>query len=259
MSSSDPVIKAKEYAANKFASALDDILRQSDESVAEVLAQFAARGLVASGAMAKAVGDNYAKLLKDLIRVRVDALIDGFELYGVSIADDLMNFIVKDATDFRAQYGPILVKTMSSRAPHVAAMATHIVQQVVVPIAAIRCQIEERRARPKMAPQQPPNVTNVYHLSGPNARVNVQSTDQSVNQVFATSEQVFQKLRETIQSGIPGEQQAEVLARLEAMKNAENTPSFAARYSEFIAEAANHMTLISPFIPALTELLRKIL
>jgi hypothetical protein len=137
-------------------------------------------------------------------------------------------------------------------------MATHIVERVAVPVAAIRCQIEERRARPKLAPQQP-HVTNVYHVSGPNARLNVQSTDQSVNQVVTTSEQVFQTLRESIQSGIPSERQAEVLARLDALEKARNTPSFGVRYTEFIAAAANHMTVIAPFIPALTELLHKIL
>jgi hypothetical protein len=113
-----------------------------------------------------------------------------------------------------------------------------------------------KAANTSVPPQ--PLVTNVYHLSGPNARVNVQSTDQSVNQVV-TSEQLFETLRETIQSGIPKQQQPEILARLDALERAQNDKSFGVRYTEFITAAANHMTILAPFIPALSELLHKVL
>jgi hypothetical protein len=39
------------------------------------------------------------------------------------------------------------------------------------------------------------------------------------------------------------------------MEKAHKTPDFVTRYSNFIALAAKHMTIISPFIPALTALL----
>ena len=40
-------------------------------------------------------------------------------------------------------------------------------------------------------------------------------------------------------------------------REARGKPSFGKRYSDFIASAANHMTLVAPFIPALKEILSR--
>jgi len=71
--------------------------------------------------------------------------------------------------------------------------------------------------------------------------------------------QVFQEIRRQIEEGIRIEERTEILSRLDALEQAQGTPSFVTRYTEFIAAAANHMTLIAPFIPALTQLLHNIL
>ena len=89
--------------------------------------------------------------------------------------------------------------------------------------------------------------------------MNVQSVDNSINVVEITNDQVVQRIRETIQANVPFEQRPGILERLEVLEKAQSTPSFARRYTEFIAAAANHMTLLAPFIPALTELLYKCL
>jgi hypothetical protein len=39
------------------------------------------------------------------------------------------------------------------------------------------------------------------------------------------------------------------------MKEAAGKPSFKDRYKEFMAQAANHMTILTPFLPMLTNLL----
>jgi hypothetical protein len=258
VSSSDPVTEAKEYARNKYASACDEITRQSQQSLVATQGQLAARGLANSGPMAQAVGENHADLVKKLIQARVDALIDGFELYGIPITEELTNFIIREATQVRENAVVGARKMAGSGMMNRGVIVSNIVDRVNVPVPAIRCQIEERRVKPKMTPQTP-NVTNVYHVSGDNSRVNVQSTDQSVNVVITSSEQLFQKIRESIQSGVPGEQRTEILARLEALEKAQNSASFGVCYKEFIAAAANHMTLLGPFIPALSELLHKML
>jgi len=46
-----------------------------------------------------------------------------------------------------------------------------------------------------------------------------------------------------------------LLAGLEAMEKAHKTPEFLTRYADFIRLAADHMTIVAPFIPALTALL----
>ncbi len=208
--------------------------------------------------MEQAVGNNRADMLNKLIQARVDALIDGFELYGVPITNELMNFIIREATEVKTQFIANAMKAPPTGGMGQGPIVNRIVQQVPVPIASIRCQIEERRVKPKMTPQ-PPSITNVYHLTGHNSRVNVQSTDQSVNVVITNSEQLFQKIRESIQSSVPVEQQQDILERLQALEQAQDSTIFGVRYTEFIAVAANQMTIIAPFIPALSELLRKIL
>jgi hypothetical protein len=49
------------------------------------------------------------------------------------------------------------------------------------------------------------------------------------------------------------------LEKLKALEKDQNSPSFSKRYTEFMAVAANHIQVICPFIPALTEMLHKIL
>jgi hypothetical protein len=99
----------------------------------------------------------------------------------------------------------------------------------------------------------------VYHIEGDNSRVSVNSIDNSVNVVVKSSEQIFANLRQTLQSGVPeGAERTDILARLTALEQAQGSKSFVQHYTEFIAAAANHMQLVGPFIPALTEILQKV-
>jgi hypothetical protein len=56
-----------------------------------------------------------------------------------------------------------------------------------------------------------------------------------------------------------GDEKQDILERLATLEKSINSPSFRQQYTEFISAAANHMTLIAPFIPALTEILHKVL
>lgn len=67
-------------------------------------------------------------------------------------------------------------------------------------------------------------------------------------------------LRQEIESKVTGgDERQDILEKLTALEKSENSPSYKQRYTDFIAAAANHMTLIAPFVPALTELLHKVL
>jgi hypothetical protein len=111
----------------------------------------------------------------------------------------------------------------------------------------------------KNSPESP-KTTNIYHVYGHNPHWNINSSDHSVNTVTLTSEQIFARLKEKIAADIPGtEERAALVGKLEELEQAQNTPSFGHKYAEFIAIAANHMGLIAPFIPALTEMLQKVL
>ncbi|WP_224762187.1 AbiTii domain-containing protein [Brevundimonas aurantiaca] len=85
-------------------------------------------------------------------------------------------------------------------------------------------------------------------VSGDNARANLGSTDNSTNVIGDTLTQ----LGEAITSRVENAQEREtLLAAVQEMKDAKGKASFAAGYQKLIAAAANHMTVIAPFIPAL--------
>ena len=123
----------------------------------------------------------------------------------------------------------------------------------MVPAADHARQEDHRTEREKSATQ----ITNVYNLHGTHSRVNIRSSDQSLNISNVTSEQLFLNLREHIEENVPDvADREELLERLNALQNATDKKSILERYQDFIASAANHMTLIAPFIPALTQLLK---
>ncbi|MCA1586233.1 MAG: hypothetical protein LC791_16160 [Acidobacteria bacterium] len=91
----------------------------------------------------------------------------------------------------------------------------------------------------------------VYNITGSNPRVNVNSTDHSTNVVNVSADDLFDKLRRALGAGVADESKRnELLERAMALHDAVHQSSYVARYQEFIASAADHMTLLSPFIPA---------
>ena len=95
-----------------------------------------------------------------------------------------------------------------------------------------------------------PNV----QVSGPNARVNINSTDRSTN--VAVGGNVFASLREAIQRDVADAGERERLGPLvDALESAKDRTSFMSAYQKLIASAADHMTVLAPLLPALTNLL----
>ena len=120
----------------------------------------------------------------------------------------------------------------------------------------VKTEIDRRRLMTK----KNEGSTTIYNVQGDNARVNVNSTDHSVNVVTKSKEEFFTTLHQRIESGVPdGEERQKILSALTALQGSHGKPSFAKHYTDFIAAAANHVVLLTPFIPALTEMLRKAL
>ncbi len=107
------------------------------------------------------------------------------------------------------------------------------------------------------APSDPQDETTyTFNLSGTHSRVNIQSHDQSTNVTIENTESVFADMRRVIETGIePETVRNQILSVLVELEEAKGTNSFAKKYQAFIALAANHMSLIAPFIPALTQML----
>ena len=102
-----------------------------------------------------------------------------------------------------------------------------------------------------------PAGQTIVNVSGQNARLNVGSIDNSTNIVSASETEIFEDIRKVVEEKIVSERQGELLARLHALELAVNTPSYLDRYKEFIQVAANHATLLAPFLPALANLLQR--
>jgi hypothetical protein len=103
----------------------------------------------------------------------------------------------------------------------------------------------------------PPEVNGITALiCTDHSRVNIHSHDSSVNISHEITENVFADMRQIIQSNIRDEDERdEILRRLAELEAAKGTSSFTEKYQRFIAGAANHMELLAPFIPALTQML----
>lgn len=101
-----------------------------------------------------------------------------------------------------------------------------------------------------------PTQSIVYNLNGANTRVNNHSTDQSINVVNASNHEVFDEIKKILRENIDNQDELRELRLLvNNMESTQNTSAFTQSYQKFITSAANHMTILSPFIPALTQMI----
>ena len=115
----------------------------------------------------------------------------------------------------------------------------------------------QSKVRKSTAPLSTPRTQQVvYNLVGANSRVNIQSADSSTNIVNVQSSQLFADMRQAIQqSALDATVAQGLIQRVDALETAAGTPTFSQRYKEFIATAADHLSLVAPFLPALSQLL----
>lgn len=100
-------------------------------------------------------------------------------------------------------------------------------------------------ASPKEAP-----MSQTFNVHGPNARVNIESTDNSTN--IVNQGIPFSELRKAIESGVAdGVERVTILERLADLEMATDRESGSKRYQSFIASAHHHMALVGPYLPAL--------
>lgn len=101
-----------------------------------------------------------------------------------------------------------------------------------------------------------PAGTGGYYVtvSGANARVNIGSTDNSTNVVGDAD--VFNAMRQAITAGVPDPlRRAEIVTAIDAAEGARGTGAFVKAYRDVMGIAADHLGLLLPFLPALTEML----
>ena len=99
---------------------------------------------------------------------------------------------------------------------------------------------------PDYIPKTPSIIINAKKLY-------INSTDNSTNTSRLGSDELkqFETLREIIRTNV--ENNNALLSLITEMQTSIGKPSFKEKYGAFIISAANHMTLIAPFIPILTS------
>lgn len=109
---------------------------------------------------------------------------------------------------------------------------------------------EKQTRLPRRAIENAPITINMHNVSG---RVNIASTDNSKNiKITQKDKQIFDDLRAVIQEQISSNE--EILCVLDDLEGSYGTDSFSHKYQHFIQTIANHITIIAPFIPALTTM-----
>jgi hypothetical protein len=91
------------------------------------------------------------------------------------------------------------------------------------------------------------------HVTGHNAHVNIASQDYSTNVV--SDSDLFAQIRNALQEQVKndGERQ-KLLAAVEEMNKELGRAGFVGAYQRFVSLAADHLGVITPFLPALTNL-----
>ncbi|MGE6718779.1 hypothetical protein ACQKGD_15565 [Peribacillus frigoritolerans] len=101
------------------------------------------------------------------------------------------------------------------------------------------------------------NDNSTTNITGDYNRVNKHSTDNSTNTSIKETEFIiFNQLKEIIEeSDISVTEKDKIISNINELKESVGTSNYQSKYQHFIASAANHMTIIAPFIPELTKLL----
>ncbi|HBD7441757.1 TPA: hypothetical protein KKX83_002364 [Legionella pneumophila] len=95
----------------------------------------------------------------------------------------------------------------------------------------------------------------INQISGNNARININSIDNSTN-IVGDYNKLFSKMNQLIEENIDSDDERERLRVLVSeLKENVGKPNFKNAYDKFIEGAANHMTIFVPIISALSSLL----
>ena len=85
------------------------------------------------------------------------------------------------------------------------------------------------------------------NVSGTHARVNVNSVDQSINISNPSLPELFLAIRDAVKDQVQdATERAAILNRLDDLEASHGTRDFRERYDRFVAELANHATILNP-------------
>jgi hypothetical protein len=260
MDQNQAIEKARQFARTRYTGELENIVREHEQKKVQMRAQMAANGNLMSGNMIYQNAQIDASQIRAITKSRLDALLEGYELYAVEI-DDLMAVNLCDEVIQQMKqlifnckcptFGGSTPMGLESQYPRMVEQAVGLSANLV------KTEIDRRRLMAK----KNDGPTTIYSVRGDNARLNVNSSDNSVNIINTKSpDEFFAAMRQRIEADIAeGEERKKIVESLTSLQAAHGKPSFAQRYTEFVAAVGNHIKILTPFIPALSDMLHKVL
>ena len=124
-------------------------------------------------------------------------------------------------------------------------------------VAGVKAHYQIKYKREDLLSKEKPEPNTVtYNVTGQNSRVNINSQDYSNNQINNAPEELFGLMKDIISREITDEKEKnDLIALTNKMQSNHGTPDFIVSYKEFMATAANHMSVLAPILPALAGLL----
>ena len=113
----------------------------------------------------------------------------------------------------------------------------------------------QMKVRKESAIREEPVASSViYNVTGPNSRVNINSNDSSINVANVNTPELFQRMREAAATLLDNEQRQVLVERIDGLEQSHGSEDFAEKYRDCVSVAADHMSLFTPFMPALGQL-----
>lgn len=256
--------KIRKYADNAYLAVSTKIENTARKALEEVDADLARRNVSNSGFGYRQKLDVEAERIRQFTLAHAEALISGYEINAAPLDED----IIKDITSlyWTALHGvangmrgeiDFLASRTGTSGQDAANFGNSIKQNLELKthglLNEVQCLIEQRRVMPKYkAKETAGNIT----ITGHNARLNYNSTDNSVNSVAVNQTHTFTEIRDTIKAEVPPAAQPELLERLSALEASVSKPTLRERYREFVSLAADYATLM-PFIPKLLAIVQQ--
>lgn len=221
-------------------------------------AESAARGSLLTGGQLLTEWQLSEQFVEMMATGTLEAALETCELYEIPLDQDLSSCIESEIkgfieTQFRhalrnhsTSIGGSTLPTniMDVFAERIPAATFNIVNPIQVRLEKARVQSA------RVAPHKESSVNQIFNVHGPNARVNIDSTDNSTNVVHQGVP--FEEIRKSIEAGVADAgERTTMLTALADLQSASDQESGSKRYQAFIASAHHHMALLGPYLPAL--------
>ncbi len=255
-----PVERARLFAQIAYAAAVSEINREFDRKRHAARLRLATRGGIVSLDASKEEAKLDGEQIDATMKTRLNTLFDGYELNGVPIDDDVAKTIfiaVSRSLDVATALPSIEFPVTDGMAEfRKLRYRLRVNQHVGISKDWILAEIHRRRSEQKF----PANGFTAHQVEDDNTRFDVGDGNECVAALIRDNEHLFAIIRQKIESCLPeGYEQAIILRSFTALEDARDIKSFVLRYTAFLSAAANHIFLLTPCIPALTETVLKAL